>query len=358
MFKEYVKSYAAELEKGQFEDILNMDLAQNDDPENRDVFIHGLPTLGVFNDGGIKRAWNLIIGIVDHHLIPSPTTDANGQSMQFMDHMKLEQIQSPHHRESHGIELEIVGVWPYVVGGYLRAITPEVAVYSYPHFADAQRLFGKQRSVLMLDVLDKIYNGNMRQIGIQRLVHNEDANLITLKSTVQYLWNMLQIEHRHFHNRDEHGRVHSLTQGLFIRMTALVQCVLSGKAEAKEQYGCLLSGVMFHIIEGIVREDPYSLTVVAVLEKEGLIEWTQNDNKKDVVNVVHGESIKRWTEQSEWTAWRELYFVGEGVGQRVEALKLDFESDKNVRKRYARITRHISKYAVLRRPGEDTFVLQ
>ena len=66
-------------------------------------------------------------------------------------------------------------MWPYVVGGYLRAITPEVAVYSYPHFADAQRLFGKQRSVLLLDVLDKIYNNNMRQIGIQRLAQNEDA---------------------------------------------------------------------------------------------------------------------------------------------------------------------------------------
>ena len=353
MFKEYVKSYAAELEKGQFEEILNMDLAQNDDAENKDVFIHGLPTLAVFNDGGIKRAWNLMIGVVDHDLVPPSITP----SAAFMETMKMEQIQSPHHLDAHGIELEIVGIWPYVVGGYLRAITPEVAVYSYPHFADAQRVFGKQRSVLMLDVLDKIYNNNMRQIGIQRLIRSKDANLITLKSTVRYLCSMLQIEHSSFHNRDEYGREHSLIQGLFIRLAAFVECAVSEGTSHEEQYGCLLSGVMFHFVEGIVREDPYSLTMIAFLEKEGLIEWTQSGNKKDVVNVVHGEEIKRWTEVTEWTTWREQYFGGKEAEEKIQRLKDDFEGNKEAQKRYARITRHISKYAVLHRPGEDTFVL-
>jgi len=368
MFKDYVKAYAAELEKGQFEEILNMDLAQNDNVENKDVFIHGLPTLSVFNDGGIKRAWNMIIGVVDHDLMPAPSTQHHtARTMAFMERMKMEQIQAPHHRAAHGIELEIVGIWPYAVGGYLRAITPEVAVYRYPHFADAVRVFGKQRSVLLLDVLDKLYNNNMRQIGIQRLVHSDDANLITLKSTVQYLCNMLSIEHRHFHDRDEHGRAHSLTQGVFIRLTALVQCAVSGDdGEDKkdgnggnEQYGCLLSGVMFHIIEGIVREDSYSLTLIALLEKEGLIEWTQSaTKKKDIVNVVHGEEMKRWTEEREWKQWREGYFGSDGAEETLTALQREFEADETVQKRYARITRHISKYAVLQRPGEDTFVLQ
>merc|ERR1712113_1359743 len=172
-----------------------MDLAQNDDPENKDVFIHGLPTLAVFNDGGIKRAWNLMIGVVDHDLVPSSIT----LSEEFMEIMKMERIQSPHHLDDHGIELEIVGIWPYVVAGYLRAITPEVAVYSYPHFADAQRVFGKQRSVLMLDVLDKLYTNSMRQIAVQRLDNHDDAALITLKPTLQYLCHQLQLEHTHFH---------------------------------------------------------------------------------------------------------------------------------------------------------------
>ena len=333
-----------------------MDLAQNDQAENRDVFIHGLPTLAVFNDGGIKRAWNLIIGIVDYDLVPPPVPHA--QSLSFVEQLGMRLIQSPHHVEAHGIELEVVGVWPYVVGGYLRAITPEVAVYSYPHFADAQRLFGKQRSVLLLDVLDKIYNNNMRQIGIQRLAQNEDAKLITLKSTVHYLCNMLRLQHRHFHHRDEHGRTHSLTQGLFIRLAAMVQCAASSEGE-EERYGCLLSGVMFNIVEGIVRENPYSLALIAFLEKEGLVEWTQSaTKKKDVVHVAHGKEMERWTDGAEWSAWRERYFESEGAAERVATLQRDFESNKDVQKRYARITRHISKYAVLQRPGEDTFVLQ
>eukprot|EP00488_Nonionellina_sp_1-RS-2012_P001840 TRINITY_DN3186_c0_g1_i1.p1 TRINITY_DN3186_c0_g1~~TRINITY_DN3186_c0_g1_i1.p1 ORF type:complete len:128 (-),score=39.39 TRINITY_DN3186_c0_g1_i1:135-518(-) len=101
------------------------------------------------------------------------------------------------------IELEIMGVWPYAVGGYLRAITPEVAMYQYPPYRDAKKEYGKQRCVLLLDVLDKLYSNNMRQIGMQRLMDNEGGSkLITLKSTVTYISNGLNIEHTYFHNKD------------------------------------------------------------------------------------------------------------------------------------------------------------
>merc|ERR1712087_28238 len=157
---------------------------------------------------------------------------------------------------------------------------PEVAVYSYPHFADAQRLFGKQRTVLLLDVMDKLYTNSMRQIAVQRLDKHDEASLITLKSTLQYLCHQLELEHRHFHLRDEFDSAHTAVQGLFVRLASMVQCVegIEGiRLPSDEQYGCLLSGYMFNVVEGIVRGNPHSLLLIAFLEKEGLVQWTQRD---------------------------------------------------------------------------------
>ena len=337
-----------------------MDLAQNDNIDNRDIFIHGLPSIAVFNDGGIKRAWNFILGIIDHQLV-RPNAVQNGKIIKaFIDRVDIGQFQSVHHRESHELELELLGVWPYAVGGYLRVITPEVSTFTYPPYSDAKRTYGKQRCVLLLDVLDKLYANNMRQIGVQRLIDNDDAKLITLQSTVQYLSNLLQIEFVYFHNHDDVNLFHTLRQGLFIRFAALIECVDAAVDDNDENaYGCILSGVMFNVIEGFSRDNPFSLALIAFLQKEGLIKWDKkSENGKDVMNVMHGgKDLSVLRDENLWSKWKEKYFGKGDDDSVVQELKNELIGDENMMKIYKRIIRHVPKYSVVRRPGEDTFVL-
>ena len=365
MFKDYVKNYATELEKGQFDKILNMDLAQNDNEENKDIFIHGLPTIAVFNDGGIKRAWNFIIGIIDHQLISqTKSITKNVVITDFIQTMDISNgIQSKYHTKKHGIELEILGVWPYAVGGYLRVITPEVATYTYPPYQDAKKTYGKQRCVLLLDVLDKLYSNNMRQIGIQRLIDSDiAAKLITLQSTIKYLNNLLSIEHEYFHNRNEYQRKHTLKQGLFIRLTAFIGCIDDDdkKNNDENKYGCLLSGVMYNIIEGINRNNQYSLLFLAVLKNEGLVEWIKKpENNKDVMSIMdNGKDVgKRLKDKTYWNELKGKYFDNDGNDDKLDEILKQFVNNKDEIKLYKRAIRHVTKYSIVRRPGEDTFVL-
>eukprot|EP00485_Elphidium_margaritaceum_P017019 CAMPEP_0202730196 /NCGR_PEP_ID=MMETSP1385-20130828/186516_1 /ASSEMBLY_ACC=CAM_ASM_000861 /TAXON_ID=933848 /ORGANISM="Elphidium margaritaceum" /LENGTH=798 /DNA_ID=CAMNT_0049396469 /DNA_START=20 /DNA_END=2417 /DNA_ORIENTATION=+ len=389
LFKDYVKTYAQELEKGQFDKILDMDLSQNDDDKNNEIFIHGLPSMAVFNDGGIKRAWCFILGVIDTELIPHKRALQNTQQQTALDQIDLASIQSAikralqqtqqqtaldqidlasiqsAHHAAHNIELEIVGVWPYAVAGYLRTITPEVATYTYPPFADAQKTYGKQRSVILLDVMDKLYVNNMRQIGIQRLHDNDDAKLITLQSTLKYRTNWLALQHRYFHNRDEYGVQHTLPQALFIRVMAWIGCLEEdGDGEEKvattqSQYGCLLSGVMYHVLEGFNRDDRSSLLFLAMLEEESLLTWhKKEDNGKDVMRIVNVSQLqeKLQTTPKIWNEWQRKYFNG-NVEHAVNELLDVWMKDTDKMKIYKRCIRHVSKYSVVRRPGEDTFAL-
>ncbi len=92
-------------------EVLKIDLAQD-----MDIFLHTLPSLPVFNDGGIKRAWNLVVGMVPHQLLtPLPLPHLPNRLRQFLKAMGITDMTT-------NLELVIKPVWPYVVGGYVASI--------------------------------------------------------------------------------------------------------------------------------------------------------------------------------------------------------------------------------------------
>ena len=243
----------------------------------------------------------------------------------------------------------------------MRAITPELATYSYPPYEDAKREYGKQRCVLLLDVLDKAYANHMRQNGIQRLQSSDDARLITLQSTIDYLASLLRIEFVHFHNHDDGDSFHTVQQGLFIRFAALIECVADDKGAGSGSgsgYACVLSAVMLNVIEGFARDNPFSLALLAFLQNEGLIAWEKKGGSgKDVMNVMDGgNGLEALRDETRWQDWNEKYFGNAGNAP-VEELKNGLLADRDMMKLYKRLIRHVPRYSVVRRPGEDTFVL-
>merc|ERR1712129_572844 len=188
----------------------------------------------------------------------------------------------------------------------------------------------------------------------QRLMNNDDAKLITLQSTIQYLSQVLTIEHVHFHNHDDANLYHTLKQGLFIRLSALIGCVDGSESV----YGCVLSAVMYNIIEGFVSDNPFSLAFVAFLQQEGLINWTKkSENGKDVINVMNGgEDLNALNDDGLWKKWNQKYFSTNDAAI-VGKLKDELLENEDMMKLYKRMVRHNSKYSVVRRPGEDTFQL-
>ncbi|ETO22146.1 hypothetical protein RFI_15055 [Reticulomyxa filosa] len=105
-FVNYTKKLRHELEKGQFETILKMDLAQD-----FEVFVHMLPSVAVFRDGGIKRAWVSIIGIVSKSL---QTERLDIHSLSPLLNFALSVFHWTQFTTE--VELEITPVWPYAVG--------------------------------------------------------------------------------------------------------------------------------------------------------------------------------------------------------------------------------------------------
>jgi hypothetical protein len=74
--------------------------------------------------------------------------------------------------------------------------------------------------------------------------------------------------------------------------------------------------------------------LIAFLEKEGLVQWTQRDNKKDVFTVARGAGTKQWTAEKVLEQWRSQYFDGNSGEAKVETLRNDFISDTATMKRY------------------------
>eukprot|EP01084_Bolivina_argentea_P046327 85313_1 len=349
-FKQYIKNYGSELEKGQFDKILDMDLAQNEN-NNNNIFVHGLPSIPIFNDGNIKRSWNFIIGIIDYELIDY-SHDLN-INMKFMNYINIfDNIQSLYHKKEHNIEFEIIGIWPYAIGGYLRGITPEIFKYIYPPYNDAKKTYGKQRCVLLLDVMEKLYNNNMRQIAIQKLINNDHAQLITLKSLIKYIINIINIKHKYFNQKNYMNKLYSVKQALFIRLNALIQC--------NDDYGCVLSALFYNIIQAFNRNNQNSLLFIAFLQNEKIIKWEKKENSnKDVINVMNeGNDINKLNDEILWNEWKNKYFNSDVDQQIIENMKNEFINNNDLIKLYKKSIRHVAKYSVLRRPGEDTFVLE
>lgn len=411
-FKEYMKNLSPELEKGQFDKILNMDLAQD-----MKIFIHVLPSIPVFNDGGIKRVWNFILGVSDDVL---SNEEFNTLSLKFIEFCEIQSLNNNHIRReilarkkqkiankkkqrrrknrdeeivveeissnveeiivdgNENIELEILQIWPYAIGGYLRAITPENSIYTYPPMIDAVK-YGKRRSILLLDVIEKIYNNNMRQIALQQLQNSDrDAKLITLASTVKYLTYYLKIEHSFFQclvgdgYGDCYGKQLSINEELFIRLSAFMSCFnVDDDIVSDDEKACVLSTILYNVIDGLVRDDFNALVFLSFLHEYEILSWSAIENTDKVgVGVEKGKGKKylkvnfevKYTlivDEFQWREWKDLFFNFDSVeSQRnLEKLKEKIFDEENV-ELYAEMVKYVPKYSVLRRPGEDTFQMK
>ncbi|ETO22147.1 hypothetical protein RFI_15056 [Reticulomyxa filosa] len=252
-------------------------------------------------------------------------------------------------------------------GGYLRAITPEEAVYTYPSKSDAVTM-GKRRSVLLLDVIDRVYSNTIRQIGMQRLENSDDANRLTLQSIVQYLSNLLQLEH-YFMPIQDNTKETQVMNEVAAKFVSLLACL---NQDGGDSYPCLMSGILYNMLEGFVRRDLSSQILILLLEEEKGIEWKDINNKHillfdhknklwDVQNLSQHKKLSPQS-QSSWQELFQKYFKDDHVrGQQFHAfLKLleDKQPKKeNARQRYERLFRLVPKYVLIRRPGEDNFII-
>lgn len=416
---DFLDYFCNETEKGEFDKVLRSDLSQD-----MNLFFHALPSVAVFRDGQLKRAWNMIIGVWDKHILDSDsgsrkkgsntvekldfTSRASGaprNKRKFLyfygllsnDNLGITESNLAHAAE---ISLEIVPVWPYTVGGWLRAMTPELAFYSYPNeHDDCIKVGGIKRSVVLLDVIVTIYSNNMRSIADNKFYNRNDAKLITLQSVLQYVYNMLTIQHNYFYNRyiTEDNIMFPFdsslneNQGVFVRLGALIACndvneeSDNGSDGDRDVEACLLSGVMYNVIDGFVRENEYAQHLLLFLDKYSIFEFSDIDEEsgKKLANPKLKFNFDKLLNENEWKTWKNEYFevsndntnglsefetmlqhyylwkynkVGSDTRTRKSKRKR-LDDERNIIDDLFSLVRNIPKYSVVARPGEDSFQL-
>merc|ERR1719334_1046570 len=118
--------------------------------------------------------------------------------------------------------------------------------------------------------------------------------------------------------------------------------------------GCALSAVLMNAVEGVAKGDDEATLFLAFAEREGVAEWIDEDGHQKL--RVNAERV---ADEKAWAQWKTTYFIGDGAAEEtVERMLKEFVGDAEKMKVYQRMTRHIPRYAVLRRPGEDTLVLE
>ena len=417
-FVEFLDYFCNETEKGQFDKVLSSDLSQD-----LNIFFHGLPTIRAFRDTGIKKAWNLIVGVWDKTLLSNvqhiDITDASRSSIPATHDTKLflkfesmffDNYLNPDPRNigfAKKINLEIVPVWPYTVGGWLRTQTPELAIYSYPDHLDSLK-YEMKRVVLLLDVIVQLYVNNMRGIGDNKFLERNSAKLITLQSILQYLSNYLTIEHNYFYNPNsimfpfddtEHeNNIMNTKRSVFSRLGALIACSDVNGGISKESTkefeletntkACLLSGVMYNLIDGFVREMEDSQYFILFLNNIGVFKQvTVDKDGKELKTAKIQFDFEKLLNGNEWKKWEGEFFNDKkDKFEEMKSIIQDYyefkfgnieshlrDSDGSTRKKLKRkrkkeersimdelfsLVRNLAKYAIVARPGEDSYLLE
>lgn len=235
-----------------------------------------------------------------------------------------------------------------ILGGYLRAKTPEQAIFTYPPETEVEVLKIK-RTILFLDVLEKIYSNRMRQIGLHSLT-TADVQLTTLQSTTQYLTQLLYLQHYLIFPSNPSFNLYR--KSLFQRFGAFITCF----DHVNNIRSCLLSGIMYEIILAFVENNLKSQLFLKMLYDNHILTTSNDNNDSTLINLNLDILIGQQDNLSQlWSNWLNAMdhdiFILQNNNQQWEKQFKRIDLFQRIK----RLTNSLPPFSLVRRFGEDTF---